>query len=124
MKICKLCKNEKPLDQFYKNNAKGKRGQIWPTLDPYCCSCRSAYQSQRKRDLKSRAVDYLGGCCKHCGLIDHPCVYDFHHLDPDQKEFTLGKIGGRSFNKIVSELDKCILLCSNCHRKVHSTLII
>lgn len=124
MKKCKLCKNEKPLDHYYKSNAKGKNGQIWSYLDPYCRPCRSAYHAQRKRDLKVRAIDYLGGCCSHCGLVDDPCVYDFHHLDPTKKEFSFGRIGARSFDKIVSELDKCILLCSNCHRKVHSTPII
>lgn len=44
--------------------------------------------------------------------------YDFHHLDPNQKDFSIGK-QSKSFAVIRSELDKCVLLCSNCHRKRH-----
>ena len=119
MKECKICKQEKTLDQYYRHTAKGKNGQQWPYYDCYCKKCRSDYQAERKRDLKIKAIEYLGGCCHHCGLIDDPRVYDFHHLDPSEKEFSLGQIGCRSFDKIKVELDKCILLCANCHRKEH-----
>lgn len=66
-------------------------------------------------------VEYLGGRCQHCGLEDD-CVniYDFHHTNPVKKDFEIsgGKVRS-SFESIKKELDKCELLCSNCHRKEH-----
>jgi hypothetical protein len=71
---------------------------------------------------KARVVQGFGHKCAACGLIDDPIVYDFHHLDPNEKELGIsGKI--MSWEKTVSEAKKCILLCSHCHRKVHSGII-
>lgn len=80
---------------------------------------------QRRQKLKIRAVDYLGGKCVHCSVVDHPCIYDFHHLDPEQKDFHIGaKLMKCDFDAVIKpELDKCVLLCSPCHRKVHMGLI-
>ena len=61
----------------------------------------------------------MGGKCHECKLVDDPAVYDFHHLDPKQKDFSIGQ-QAKSFDKIKSELDKCIMLCANCHRKMHN----
>lgn len=74
---------------------------------------------QIRQANKKKAVEYLGGSCKHCGLkTDKYSVYDFHHLDPSEKEHGIGKLVA-SWKKLVIELDKCILLCANCHRIVH-----
>ena len=61
----------------------------------------------------------MGGKCADCGLKDDPSVFDFHHLDPSKKEIAFGSRGGKSFDTLKPELDKCILLCANCHRKRH-----
>ena len=48
----------------------------------------------------------------------------FHHLDPNQKDFSIGSKGyTRSFDKVKKELDKCICVCANCHREIHAGLI-
>lgn len=120
MKVCKQCNVEKEYSEYYSHYQKGKNGQKWQYYDPYCKVCRLKYSSKRIFDIKLKAIEYLGGKCKDCGLIDIPCVYDFHHLDPSKKEFTFAKKKGFAFETIKSELDKCILLCSNCHRKRHS----
>ena len=78
-------------------------------------------RKEKYEERKRQAVEYLGGRCQRCGLEDD-CVnvYDFHHIDPAKKDFDIsgGKI--RSFfESIKKELDKCELLCSNCHRKEH-----
>lgn len=71
-------------------------------------------------DRKKEAIEYKGGKCEDCGGVFHPCVYDFHHLDPSEKEFNLGNILKRKdFSIVKKELDKCALLCSNCHRMRH-----
>lgn len=71
------------------------------------------------------AIEYKGGCCIGCGYKRSVAALDFHHLDPAKKDFGLGMNGlTRSWQKTKEELDKCILVCSNCHREVHAGLII
>ena len=56
--------------------------------------------------------------CIDCGIkSNNYCIYDFHHVE-DNKEFAISKTS-KSFDSIKKELDKCILLCSNCHRIRH-----
>jgi hypothetical protein len=54
----------------------------------------------------------------NCGLVDHPCVYDFHHRDRAHKDLSIATTG-KSFESLKEELLKCDLLCTNCHRKKH-----
>jgi hypothetical protein len=73
----------------------------------------------RIQKRKNRAVEYMGGRCQDCHGIFQSCVYDFHHIDPRQKAL-LPRVALRgSWEKAVEELDKCVLLCSNCHRLRH-----
>ena len=119
MKKCNKCNVEKELIQFYTQQQKGKENQIWIYYDSYCKSCRIQYSKDRSKEIKEKAIEYLGGKCIDCGLIDESCVYDFHHLDPSKKEISFGSRGGKSFESLKEELDKCVLLCANCHRKRH-----
>jgi hypothetical protein len=74
-----------------------------------------------KRDIiQWQLVAEAGGCCKRCSQHFHPSIYDFHHVDPREKEFSLDRSNfNRSFDKILLEASKCVLLCANCHRCVH-----
>ena len=74
------------------------------------------WQKVKGRQNKLRAIEYLGGHCTDCGNKFPPYVYDFHHLDPTIKEYSVTRLMGRKWEGIVPELDKCILLCANCHR--------
>ena len=123
-KCCKNCEQEKSIDEYYIHYQKGKNGQKWKYFDSYCKKCRIEYCKERVLNTKQKAIEYLGGKCVDCGLFDDPCVYDFHHLNPNEKEISFGKNKSLSFDKIKSELDKCVLLCSNCHRKRHYNSII
>jgi NAD-dependent dihydropyrimidine dehydrogenase PreA subunit len=76
----------------------------------------SAWQKEKGRKNKLKAIEYLGGHCADCKNEFPPYVYDFHHLDPTIKDSNIARIMGRKWENIVSELDKCILLCANCHR--------
>ena len=70
-------------------------------------------------------VKYKGSECLHCKikLTDtNSCIFDFHHRDPNEKDINVVKIKGRSWKRIVIELDKCDVLCANCHRLEHSKL--
>lgn len=74
---------------------------------------------KRRRILKQKAVALLGGKCSICGYDKCLVALEFHHLNPDEKEFIItDKI--RSWDKVEKELSKCILVCSNCHREIHN----
>jgi hypothetical protein len=79
------------------------------------------YQIQRWIKRKIKAIEYKGGACKHCGYSKYYGALEFHHLDPNEKDFSWQKLRLRSWDSITSELDKCILLCANCHREEHRT---
>lgn len=70
---------------------------------------------------KEKAVEYKGGKCSVCGYDKCINALCFHHINPHEKDFT---ISGRnlSWNRIQSELDKCVMLCSNCHIELHAEL--
>ena len=79
-----------------------------------------------RRKAKREAVEYLGGECKLCGYRKNIKALEFHHLDPNLKEFSISKAGSGhwNFDRIKKELDLCILLCANCHREVHDEQIV
>jgi hypothetical protein len=80
--------------------------------------------TKRRRTLKRRAVAELGGACALCGYNKHPGVLDFHHIDPETKEFGVSSGGfSRSWSSISKEIRKCILVCANCHREVELGLV-
>ena len=69
------------------------------------------------------AVEYKGGCCEKCGYKKYIGALEFHHLDPNEKDFGIADKGFiRSWDKIKKELDKCILVCSNCHKEIHNEI--
>lgn len=72
-----------------------------------------------RRRTKQKLVEYKGGKCSECDYDKCIEALQFHHLDPMEKDFT---IGGKSwsFEKLKAEADKCILLCANCHIELHS----
>ncbi len=76
----------------------------------------SKWQKEKGRINKLKAIEYLGGQCTDCKNTFPPYVYDFHHLDPKIKDSGIARIMGRTWEKIVPELNKCVLLCANCHR--------
>ena len=89
-----------------------------------CKKCATEAVQRRREKTKELLVEYKGGKCEICGY--HKCVaaLEFHHLNEDEKEFGIGQKGyTRSIEKNKEEVDKCILVCSNCHREIHAGLI-
>lgn len=78
---------------------------------------KKAVVSYRQR-IKLKAVEYKGGKCVICGY--NKCVrsLQFHHVDPSKKDFSLSQVT-RQWEKVKSELDKCIIVCANCHGEIH-----
>ncbi len=129
-KICCRCKEEKPLSDFlWRNQKKGIKH----------CQCRICYKQIRKKSydsnrqyyldktkkIRKRNVDwyknYKGNLsCETCGESHIACL-DFHHQNENNKvlEVSLMVRSAYSIEKIKEEIDKCTILCSNCHRKLH-----
>ena len=70
--------------------------------------------------LKERAVYVMGEKCQCCGYNKCIQALEFHHINPEEKEFSFGNNTNRSWKDTREELKKCILLCANCHRGVHA----
>ena len=84
---------------------------------------KSQIESQRDRAIK-RKLDFikrLGGCCKICGYNRNWSALDFHHRNPVEKvmQLSIERLGHVSEDKLLVELLKCDLVCSNCHREIH-----
>lgn len=124
-KKCKRCGETKDVSEFYSfyKKSKADKNKKWKYYDSICKKCKGLYTAERSKEIKQKAIEYLGGKCADCGIVDDPCIYDFHHVDPSKKELAFGTRGGKTFEKLKKELDKCVLLCANCHRKRHSKLI-
>ena len=76
-------------------------------------------QRNNKRLRKEWAISYLGSKCKRCGFDFHPAIYEFHHRIPEEKDRDPSKMLQLSKERLQKELDKCDLLCANCHRFIH-----
>lgn len=76
----------------------------------------------RKRFME-RAIAYKGGKCQICGYDRCNRALEFHHVNPEEKLFNISN-GIKSWDKAKAELDKCVLLCANCHREVEAGITI
>lgn len=131
LKQCTKCGRMLPLENFrWKDKSKGKKHS-------QCKECQSRQEKQRyqtdiirkeqvlerAKTTKERNVEYINnkkssyGCAK-CGEKRY-YVLDFHHKDPLQKKDNINNLRGCSYETIDKEIDKCIVLCSNCHREFH-----
>ena len=123
---CNTCEEVKPLDNFPKH--KGCAGGYRPR----CKACSYIKQEEWRRanikkvrervnssraELKTKAVEMLGSRCYDCDQRFPDCVFDFHHLNPEEKDVSVANI--RSWPRMEKEISKCVLLCANCHRIRH-----
>jgi len=101
---CKLCHKE-----F--NDYQGK-------LRTRCGSCNTKIRRYR---AKAFAIQLLGGKCTDCGWHGNQAALQFHHLEAEHKDFTIGNVANKSWEILKKEVKKCALLCANCHMIRHST---
>ena len=108
--IKKVCKKHGECNHYQKKG----------TNRYQCTKCNTEAVQRRRDKLKIMAVEYKGGCCERCGYDKFIGALEFHHKNPLEKDFGISSSGWtRSFEKMKPELDKCILLCANCHREEH-----
>jgi predicted SprT family Zn-dependent metalloprotease len=111
------------MDKYIEKEC-GKHGLVSFVLEGRgyyrCTKCRSHQVQKRRTNLKKQAVEYKGGKCERCGYNKVITALEFHHLDPTKKDFGIAASGHtRSWEKTKEELDKCIMVCSNCHKEIH-----
>ena len=112
-KFCKCCKTIKPLNHFY-NIKKNKK------ISSYCKVCNKKNTLRRQNQFKLDCVMYKGGKCCICKYDKCIAALEFHHVDESTKEFIISRSWGKGItHRIKDELDKCDLLCANCHRETH-----
>lgn len=111
---CLGCHTLRPLDNF--GHYKGGR------LRSYCYPCDHKRIKDYGQLLKRKAVDYLGGKCCICGYSKSLRSLNFHHTDPTQKEFSIAKRKCLNWTDTQQELDKCVLVCANCHGEIHDNI--
>lgn len=127
---CTICKTIYPGSNKYfgkhKNNIKG--------LDTYCKECRrnknlgnyyknpKAWNKTHKKnsDKKQQKIFDLKkqGKCIKCEEKRF-YVLDYHHVYPSKKDFQISQGGAKGWDNLLKEIEKCVLLCSNCHREFH-----
>ena len=129
-KICGTCKSELSIDNFASRKLKTKTVLQWQ-----CKDCQKKYrrehyeQNKQKYILKARVYnksisnwfDEYKKTLK-CSKCEEKrwWVLDFHHINPQEKEFSVAALKGKaSKSKLLNEVSKCIVLCSNCHRDLH-----
>jgi hypothetical protein len=132
MKVCKKCNIEKELSKF------SKRAKCNDGYNIYCKECgytwnrksyyktsksRNKYLIDRRRRLaqeRNELIKSMGLKCKVCGF-NHPASLDFHHRNPEDKlkDISVLKWSGCSNETFIKEIEKCDVLCSNCHRIEH-----
>lgn len=129
-KICNHCRDEKELDEFpFRNKKKNIRHNT-------CKECwkdvrKESYEKNKKTTLvrnkrnKERNVEWYNEYksklkCSKCNE-DHPACLEFHHDDPNEKEYNVSELIRTTYSieKIIKEIEKCTIFCSNCHKKYH-----
>lgn len=118
-KICITCRKQKSVSQFITrpDSKDGYRNQ--------CRKCFYGVKRKRQHCKKYEAILYKGGKCQICGYKGIDNFYgalEFHHRDQSQKDIEWKKIRTWPVERIKEELDKCDLLCANCHREEHYRL--
>lgn len=89
-----------------------------------CSKCHNRKTSKLGRNNRLFAVEYLGGKCIECGFNKHTCALDIHHLDPTIKDKYFRNMRSWGKDRILKEIESCVLLCRNCHALVHAGLIV
>ena len=111
---CLKCSLFKDLSEF---SITQKRTGL---LNSYCKECSAKKRKSLRQKFKEECITYKGGKCILCGYNKCPAALEFHHRNPLEKEFSIRDVHTSILSdEIKQELDKCDLVCSNCHKEIH-----
>ena len=118
---CCSCKQLKSMSEFHKN--KSRKGGY--ALQCKTCSKRYVHTGYKKNiryiaTKKEIILEFGGGCCR-CGYNEFLSALGFHHVNPTEKEYSPGDIIRKgNIERSFAEINKCVLLCTNCHSSLES----
>lgn len=131
--FCRHCQQWKKIECFQKGTRR-RDG-----LKSFCKDCENQYyrgkrsgidsrQTERRRKRREERIlqvlsDQNNGCYQCGTYYDISSVYEFHHLDSSQKEYRVAQLIGQANDRWLTEIEKCILVCSNCHRIIHRGVV-
>jgi len=84
---------------------------------------RQEYRRERRNSSNRELKNSRGGKCQSCGFNQSLSSLDWHHVNPDEKDFTISARRGVSIDKLWAEIKKCVLVCKNCHAMIHNNQI-
>lgn len=108
--ICKLCRRKFDKEYYLYRRDKAKSAEF------YSASRKRIYRRNKK--FLVNYIEERGGCCADCGESDL-VVFEWHHRNPEEKLANIGTLMFGSIRRLKNELDKCDLLCANCHKRRH-----
>jgi len=110
-KQCPKCTEIKELKEF----------NVRPNgnITSYCSKCNNDNRYSIIKQHKITLLNELGNRCSKCGYNKNTSALEFHHTEPEHKDFHISRANTTNLNKLRKEIDKCILLCANCHREEH-----
>ena len=126
---CNLCKRFKPAQEFYPIKKYRYYSETNLGYRFYCAECEynkrkpqnKEYHKKRVSRLKKKYVDMFGGQCQRCGYNEFIGSLHFHHIKPQEKEGIPTRIMYSKNEEIaLRELDKCVLVCANCHQAIQN----
>ena len=114
-RTCRHCNQSKRLSEFANaGRSNGVQYRRW-----LCVKCYSKRKYEVRINNRKKLDEYRGGLkCQQCGIDDHR-VMEFHHRDPSKKDNSISSMLTHSWKRIVREIEKCDVLCANCHRILH-----
>lgn len=119
MKVCSTCKEEKYLTEFYSN---GYQPSGTKKYKAKCKKCTAKYDMLSLIEKITNILKEVGQKykCEICGYDKNYSALTFHHLDPEEKDFSISDSKTISVTKLRNEISKCVVLCSNCHAEEHN----
>lgn len=88
-----------------------------------CARCHNSYTKSKGHDIRRQVLEHLGGRCVRCGYDEFQVSLDLHHTDPALKDPNFVSMRGWTWSRVLIELQKCVLLCKNCHAALHAGLV-
>lgn len=129
---------KKEINEYYKTHTKKETAAYFniseSSVRKYCEKKKEKLTDLEKRKrkylyvlnfrqkIKEKAIKYKGGKCMICGYDKSNWSLDFHHRDPNEKDFGIASSNILKWDLLKIELDKCDLLCKNCHGELHEKL--
>lgn len=119
VKTCKQCAGEARLLYYHTKEDKVKKATNSKKYREANKDKIKLHNKEMRDERKLKIVELCGNKCADCQQSFPTYVYDFHHLNPNEKDSNLATIMSHRWDTLAVELSKCIMLCSNCHRIRH-----